>query len=165
MAGNGHRPAVKERLRNLHLPLRLSLTLFGVGPRNTRLRLRGRLVRKLLAYPVSRANPVRFKTVPKKTKTPSKDTEVVPAAADLEINDRVGKTQRRVATKAKKTPAKKALKQSTAKTPSHPVPSEEEIRIRAYFISERRHRLALPGDATSDWEEARRQLLSELGPR
>jgi len=44
-------------------------------------------------------------------------------------------------------------------------PSDEDIRIRAYFISERRHRLDLPGDASSDWLEARRQLLSEAGPR
>jgi hypothetical protein len=39
------------------------------------------------------------------------------------------------------------------------------IRTRAYFIAERRHRLGLPGDASSDWLEAKRQLLSELGPR
>jgi hypothetical protein len=39
------------------------------------------------------------------------------------------------------------------------------IRTRAYFIAERRHRLGLLGDASSDWLEAKRQLLSELGPR
>lgn len=44
-------------------------------------------------------------------------------------------------------------------------PGHEEIRIRAYLISERRHRLALPGDANSDWLEAKRQLLVELGAR
>jgi len=44
-------------------------------------------------------------------------------------------------------------------------PSDAEIRMRAYFISERRHRLDLPGDSNSDWLEAKRQLLSELGPR
>jgi hypothetical protein len=37
--------------------------------------------------------------------------------------------------------------------------------MRAYFISERRHRLGLPGDSNSDWLEAKRQLLSEHGPR
>jgi hypothetical protein len=40
-------------------------------------------------------------------------------------------------------------------------PSDEEIRLRAYFISEHRHRFALPGDADSDWREAKQQLLSE----
>jgi hypothetical protein len=44
-------------------------------------------------------------------------------------------------------------------------PSDEQIRTRAYFISERRRRFALPGDADSDWLEAKRQLLSETGPR
>jgi Protein of unknown function (DUF2934) len=43
--------------------------------------------------------------------------------------------------------------------------SDEQIRLRAYFISERRRRFALPGDADSDWLEAKRQLLSESGPR
>jgi len=44
-------------------------------------------------------------------------------------------------------------------------PPDEQIRLRAYFISERRRRFALPGDADSDWLEAKRQLLSESGPR
>jgi len=34
--------------------------------------------------------------------------------------------------------------------------SDEAIRIRAYFISERRRRFGLPGDADSDWLEAKR---------
>ncbi|HJY54017.1 MAG TPA: hypothetical protein VKD89_08340 [Candidatus Udaeobacter sp.] len=42
-------------------------------------------------------------------------------------------------------------------------PSNQEIRLRAYFLSERRCRFALPGDADSDWYEAKRQLLSESG--
>jgi hypothetical protein len=41
--------------------------------------------------------------------------------------------------------------------------SDEAIRIRAYFISEQRERVGIPGDANSDWIEARRQLLAELG--
>lgn len=44
-------------------------------------------------------------------------------------------------------------------------PSDEAIRLRAYFISERRRRFALPGDAESDWLEAKRQLLSGAGRR
>jgi len=44
-------------------------------------------------------------------------------------------------------------------------PSDEQIRLRAYFISERRRRFALPGDAESDWLEAIRQLLSEADHR
>jgi hypothetical protein len=42
-------------------------------------------------------------------------------------------------------------------------PSDEDIRLRAYFISEHRRRFALPGDADSDWREAKQQLLSKSG--
>jgi hypothetical protein len=42
-------------------------------------------------------------------------------------------------------------------------PPDEEIRLRAYFISEHRRRFALPGDADSDWREAKQQLLSKSG--
>lgn len=69
-------------------------------------------------------------------------------------------------TSAKKPPAS-AKKKSAAKTKGSRTiePTDEEIRIRAYFIAERRHRLELVGDADTDWLEAKRQLLSELGPR
>ena len=40
--------------------------------------------------------------------------------------------------------------------------TNDQISMRAYFISERRRRLALPGDANSDWLEAKRQLLAEV---
>lgn len=45
--------------------------------------------------------------------------------------------------------------------PTSGEPVEDEIRLRAYYISERRRRFALAGDADSDWLEARRQLLAE----
>ena len=44
-------------------------------------------------------------------------------------------------------------------------PTDAEIRMRAYFIGERRHRLGLKGDSNSDWLEAKRQLVSEVQPR
>jgi len=40
-------------------------------------------------------------------------------------------------------------------------PSEEAIRLRAYFISELRRERSMPGDAVHDWIEARRELLEE----
>lgn len=40
-------------------------------------------------------------------------------------------------------------------------PTADQIQMRAYFISERRRRFDLPGDANSDWLEAKRQLLAE----
>ena len=40
---------------------------------------------------------------------------------------------------------------------------EEEIRMRAYFIAERRMREGIHGNSADDWLEARRQLLVEAG--
>ena len=68
-------------------------------------------------------------------------------------------------------PKKPAVKKQAAEPGSkqanpRPVePSDEEIRIRAYFLAERRHRLSLPGDSNHDWIEARRQLIEEAGKK
>ena len=79
-----------------------------------------------------------------------------------------GKTRGRPSlAKGKKSspPKKRAVEKIEAK--SAPVaanafdPTDEQIQMHAYFISERRRRFALPGDANSDWLEAKRQLLSE----
>ncbi len=68
------------------------------------------------------------------------------------------------AAKKTRSPRKKATTPKTPATKEEKSPvSDEAIRIRAYFISEQRERLAIPGDANSDWIEARRQLLAELG--
>jgi hypothetical protein len=66
---------------------------------------------------------------------------------------------------AKKKPASKTKGGKSSKPVPAIEPSDEEIRIRAYFVSERRQRLNLRGDANTDWLEAKRQLLSEIGPR
>ena len=66
---------------------------------------------------------------------------------------------------AKKKPAAKAKAVKSPKPVPAIEPSDEEIRLRAYFIAERRARLALPGDSDTDWLEAKRQLLSEFSPR
>lgn len=58
--------------------------------------------------------------------------------------------------------------QRTEPVSSTPVafdPTDEQIRMRAYFIAERRKRFDLAGDANSDWLDAKRQLLSEVSPR
>ena len=61
-------------------------------------------------------------------------------------------------------PRKKAATRKTPETKKEKSRvSDEAIRIRAYFISEQRERVGIPGDANSDWIEARRQLLAELG--
>jgi len=81
---------------------------------------------------------------------------------------RVGKTKaaaRSISAKGKKSGTRKKndIKKTEPASPASVVfdPAEEQIQNRAYFISERRRRFALPGDANSDWLEAKRQLLSE----
>jgi Protein of unknown function (DUF2934) len=68
------------------------------------------------------------------------------------------------AAKKASSPRKKASSRKKSALPkATPHISDEAIRTRAYFIAEHRERMSLPGDADSDWLEARRQLLAELG--
>ena len=75
------------------------------------------------------------------------------------------KARATAATTKKKKPA--APKKSAPKQPTSAgsdaafEPTDEQIRLRAYFLAERRHRLSLPGDSNHDWIEARRQLIEE----
>ena len=71
---------------------------------------------------------------------------------------------KRAGTAARKVnPATRTRKASSRKkAPSAQVAvSDEDIRIRAYFIAEKRAGQSQPGDSSSDWLEARRQLLAE----
>src|SRR3954449_10663705 len=66
--------------------------------------------------------------------------------------------------KPKKSPATKAAparRSQVASTKPAAEPTDEQIRLRAYFLAERRHKLSLPGDSNHDWIEARRQLIEE----
>ena len=64
---------------------------------------------------------------------------------------------------APKKPALEKVETKTAPVPARAFdPTSEQIEMRAYFISERRRRFDLPGDANSDWLEAKRQLLAEI---
>ena len=102
-----------------------------------------------------------------KTSVETKPTEAVtaPASNGKESAPEPKKKTRATAVAAKKkkpAASKKPAKQpvaATAKRASEP--SDDEIRLRAYFIAERRHKLSLPGDSNHDWIEARRQLLEE----
>ena len=69
--------------------------------------------------------------------------------------------QKRIGSPQKKEEAAKGSSPNRQHRLGSAEPSEHEIRMRAYFISERRHRLDLPGDSHADWLEAKRQLRSE----
>jgi hypothetical protein len=71
------------------------------------------------------------------------------------------RARRKVKTRAK--PAKAFAprkKPAPRKEPATPI-LFEQIQLRAYYISEKRRREALPGDEYQDWVEAERQLLDE----
>ena len=57
---------------------------------------------------------------------------------------------------------KTAVAKSKARKNINAHPSNEQVALRAYFIGERRRNLGIPGDETSDWVEAEREILEEL---
>jgi hypothetical protein len=107
--------------------------------------------------------------VPKKTKKAESASAVDPNASSEMKHGKTSARRRSTTTKKKKTAGSATARAAKAAqrhgSPTGIAPTDDEIRLRAYFISERRHRLALTGDASSDWLEAKRQLLSELCPR
>ena len=72
------------------------------------------------------------------------------------------------ATPAVKAETKKPRKSSKAKSASNTsklivhLPTFEQVQLRAYFISERRRKLGLPGDESHDWLAAEQELREEL---
>ena len=127
-------------------------------------------MRKLLANRASHA-PIyvpKDQSVAKKTKTvPTENPATIDTASSPEA--KLGRVKPgRASTTVKKVASsrKGARKIRSSVAPAAMAgPTDEEIRIRAYFISERRRRFGLPGDANSDWIEAKRQLLPEIGAR
>jgi len=112
--------------------------------------------------------------VPKKTRVVQNQNDGPAEPGALSAEAKIDNVKARRASTSGKNgkpmPRKRLAARKTA-TPKQPrkrktaEPRDEEIRLRAYFISERRRRFGLDGDASSDWLEAKRQLLSESGPR
>jgi hypothetical protein len=109
--------------------------------------------------------PKKKKIVQDKSETPSE------SGGSFKVKATKGNRARRSSSnrKPRETGATKGATTIRASIPHEPAeigePSDEAVRLRAYFISERRRRFALPGDAESDWLEAKRQLLFEAGRR
>ena len=110
--------------------------------------------------------------MPKKKKIVQDKNETPPEiGGSFKVKSGKGNRTRRVAAsrKPRETSARKSAAIANASIPLETAGvadlSDEAIRLRAYFISERRRRFALPGDADSDWLEAKRQLVSEASHR
>ena len=81
---------------------------------------------------------------------------------EAKTTDAASKPKRKKAAPKKKAVATKpAAPKKVSSSASRAEPTDEEIRIRAYFIAERRIQLSLQGDSAHDWIEARRQLIEE----
>jgi hypothetical protein len=107
--------------------------------------------------------------VPRKSKS-SADNKPADESGLQSANGKSKKIEPKKKSTAAPAPARKkkpAAAKSVSKPQATPAPksvaepTDDEIRIRAYFLAERRHRLALPGDSAHDWIEARRQLIEE----
>ena len=114
--------------------------------------------------------------MPRKPKTSGENKPADEAASPLangKTSSAEPKKKSRAASAAPKKKRPATTKKSAAKEPGttaakpavrgRPEPTDEEIRLRAYFLAERRHKLSLPGDSNHDWIEARRQLIEEAG--
>jgi hypothetical protein len=157
-----------QRKTKCLMPIRVSLTYSSIKEGE-----------KALANPSKHVKRIEIintlQSVPKKTKIVQSKNQA-PIGADgptSEVKPAKVPRPRRAATSPKKSaPRGKKIAGPQQEKISMPPgagasaePSDEQIRLRAYFISERRRRFALPGDAESDWLEAKRQLLSDLSSR
>ena len=121
----------------------------------------------------------------KKSKDAASDT-AAPIASSSEVPADVGqppasKTRAAKSTGASKKTTRKqsgaASRKTTPQTkprqlhsrkkaaPSQVAVSDDDIRLRAYFLAEERMRKGIEGDSAHDWLEARRQLLAEAAGR
>jgi hypothetical protein len=75
--------------------------------------------------------------------------------------DSVSVSTRPAATK-KKAKKKPKLTEVKGTKPSQPMPTFEQVRLRAYFISEQRRNAGIEGDEHGDWLRAERELREEL---
>ena len=105
------------------------------------------------------------KIVPKNSKNQDSN-----GSADSSAAEAVTKPKKRSKATSKKPNAKAGAKKapsrkSTSRKSKVYEPSDDEIRLRAYFIAERRAQMSLKGDPANDWLEARQQLLEEADQR
>jgi hypothetical protein len=102
----------------------------------------------------------RYCSMPRKRKI-SEDQGVPPDGAVAGNGSTGLATMKKKGSARRKPAAKKSAPENSQVT--RPQISDEAIRLRAYLIAEDRARRGLPGDENSDWLEARRQLIEELG--
>jgi hypothetical protein len=87
--------------------------------------------------------------------TPSQDAASTPVPAKKSVQRKAGSPSS----------TKNTVPKNQARKNIDVQPSNEQVALRAYFIGERRRNLGIPGDETSDWVEAEREVREELKAR
>ncbi len=111
-----------------------------------------------------------MESMPAKSTSKSGPAKALPPAAKAVKASRKVAVKSAVAapTKSKKVTCEAVGKAKTT-TPSPALPeigvSPDEIKLRAYYISERRETMGWPGNSSTDWIEAETQLLKEAKKR
>lgn len=87
---------------------------------------------------------------------------------DVQAEGANGTRSRAKKAAVKKVSTKSVLARKKASVKSRPEaklapPTDEQIRLCAYFIAEQRAQQSIQGDHNSDWLEARRQLFEQSG--
>jgi len=93
----------------------------------------------------------------KSKKSPQRAGNAAPSATPP-IEKATPRPRKRAATRK---PSRARQTAKVISTEATPVIAQEQIQLRAYFISERRRNMGWPGDKNTDWVEAERQLRAE----
>jgi hypothetical protein len=96
------------------------------------------------------------KATSKATKAPSKKRAVPGKEAKAPAKEKKSSV-------SPKRKPRSGVRRVVARKPKPVTVSREDIALRAYFIAERRQSMGWPGDETSDWVEAERQICQEAG--
>ncbi len=98
----------------------------------------------------------------KKSETQPKEKKSAAKKAVSKSKTSIGQAAPTAVPVEEKPPKRSApAKKSGSAKPVAAAATTEDIGLRAYFIAERRHKMGWPGDSTSDWVEAERQLTAE----
>lgn len=121
-------------------------------------RVREKAIRKKIKE-VKAAEPVSTAAIP--AVTPIAPEALTTSAAPAAETKKPRKSSKTKSASNAKSVSRAKSASNRPKLTAH-VPTFEQVQLRAYFISERRRKLGLPGDESHDWLTAEQELREEL---
>ena len=118
-----------------------------------------RVQKRAIRKKAKSTDPVSVAAAPAVTLTAAATPSTPPAPATETKKSRKSSKAKSVSSAKSGSAAKPGS--NTRKRTTH-LPTYEQVQLRAYFISERRRKLGLPGDESHDWMTAERELREEL---